>query len=171
MKKRIIIVGLCLFCVSGLSLMAQEDWVSVPAAAFKHGQSPYPFELWGGGDGWRVQMGSSAWGSVTAPVHFYNATGKRVKSMTVVFGDTSTTSTVSVTLFKIDERDGTATSVFNVSSGEANTYVGRATVTDFSGTKRVISNRSFSWWIMAHFSGSPLEEDKVSLFWVKIKYE
>jgi len=171
MTKRTIFGCLCFFCVLVSSLMAQADWVSIPAAAFTHGQYQYPYALWYSTSGWGVQMESAAWGTLVAPVYFSNADGKMVKRMTAVVGDTSTTSKVIVTLYRVNEWDGSYTEVFSVSSGDADTYTGRASLADWTSNARLINNLNYSWWIHAHFSGTPLEEDKVKLFSVKIKYE
>jgi hypothetical protein len=171
MKKRMIFGCLCFFCVSALSLMAQADWVSVPAAAFTHGQYQYPYALWFDTYGWGVEMASDAWGLLVAPVYFSNADGKYVKNMVARVEDTSTTSKVIVTLYRVNEWNGTCTAVFSVSSGDAETYTGRASLSDWSGTARLINNTGYSWFISAHFSGSPFEEAKVKLFSVSIKYE
>jgi len=103
MKKRMIIGCLCFLCVSVFSLIAQADWVSVPAAAFTHAQYQYPYSLWYGTYGWGVEMASSAWGTLVAPVYFSNADGKMVKNMMARVGDTSTSSKVIVTLYRVSE--------------------------------------------------------------------
>jgi len=171
MKIRAILGCLCFFCLSVVSLMAQEDWVSVPAAAFTHADSQYPYVLQGTANGWGVRMNSSTWGTLVAPVYFANADGKTVKNMMAKVEDTSATSNVIVTLYRVNETNGTSTAVFSVSSGEAETYTGRTSLQDWLGMNRMIDNQYYSWWIHVHFSGSSLEEDKVRLLWVRIKYE